>query len=194
MPVWAEKPGSPCKSGPGWYGTAIVPTPEMTRQSFAPLLLRLSIGPGFMVHGWTKISRGTAGFGELLAFRHVPLPHLNAVIGPYVELLGGLAIVLGAYLLIVAIPLVFTMLVAMIYVQGYYGYSSVNTLGLSAAGPIFGPPGVEINLLYIAGILSLMITGAGGLSIDALRQRRKNPANHKRLYSSQSIKTNETIE
>jgi putative oxidoreductase len=64
------------------------------------------------------------------------------------------------------------MLVAMLFVQGHYGFSAVKTVGLNAAGPVFGPPGIEINLLYVAGLVSLMLTGAGALSIDALRQKK----------------------
>ncbi len=142
-------------------------------QQLAPLCLRLIIGFGFMAHGWAKISRGTGGFEKLLTQAGVPFPHMNALIAPYVELLGGLAILLGAYVTIVAVPLIVTMLVAMCYVQAAYGFSSVKTIGLTPDGPLFGPPGYEINLLYIAGLLSLMLTGAGVLSVDAVRLRRK---------------------
>lgn len=143
-----------------------------TRQTIAPLLLRLIIGPGFIVHGMAKLSRGTAGFEKLLAFEHIPLAHLNALIAPYVEVVGGLAILAGAYVTITAIPLLITMLVATIFVQADYGFSAVKTIGLTAQGPQFGPPGVEINLLYIAGLVSLMLTGAGLLSIDHWRKHR----------------------
>ncbi|WP_379843434.1 DoxX family protein [Larkinella bovis] len=67
-----------------------------------------------------------------------------------------------------AIPLIGTMLVAMFTVHLNYGFSSVNTIGLTPNGPQFGPPGYEINLLYIAGLLSLMLTGAGVFSLDAV--------------------------
>jgi putative oxidoreductase len=66
------------------------------------------------------------------------------------------------------------MLVAMFSIQIHYGFSSVNTIGLTPAGPQFGPPGYEINLLYIAGLISLMLTGAGALSIDNWRLNRKS--------------------
>jgi len=64
------------------------------------------------------------------------------------------------------------MLVAMFTIQINYGFSSVKTIGLTPQGPVFGPPGYEINLLYIAGLVSLIITGAGALSIDALTVRK----------------------
>ncbi|MCY1534679.1 hypothetical protein D9M68_700600 [compost metagenome] len=61
------------------------------------------------------------------------------------------------------------MLVAMFTIHIHYGFSSVKTIGLTPQGPLFGPPGYEINLLYIAGLISLIITGAGVFSIDAIR-------------------------
>jgi putative oxidoreductase len=39
---------------------------------------------------------------------------------------------------------------------------------LTADGPQFGPPGYEVNLLYIAGLLALILGGAGRLSIAGL--------------------------
>ena len=145
---------------------------KVNKQEVAALLLRVTLGMGFMEHGWAKISRGTAGFEKLLAFEGVPLAHLNGMIAPYVELLGGLALIVGAYVVVVAVPLLITMLVALFFVQGHYGFSAVKTVGLSPAGPLFGPPGYEINLLYITGLVSLIFTGPGLWSVDAWRRRR----------------------
>jgi len=135
---------------------------------WAPLFLRLAIGFGCMAHGWAKLSRGPAGFEKLLTQIGVPFPHFTSWVVPITELAGGLAIFAGAFVTIAAVPLICTMLVAMFTVQINYGYSSVNTIGLTANGPLFGPPGYEINLLYIAGLIALMLTGAGVFSIDSL--------------------------
>jgi putative oxidoreductase len=137
-------------------------------RQWAPLFLRLIIGYGFMAHGWAKLSKGPAGFEKLLVQIGVPFPHITSWVSPLIELLGGLAIFLGVFISITAIPLIFTMLVAMFTIQINYGFSSVKTIGLTPKGPLFGPPGYEINLLYIAGLISLIITGAGIYSIDSL--------------------------
>ena len=137
-------------------------------RQWSPLFLRLIIGFGFMAHGWAKISHGPAGFEKLLVQTGVPFPHISSWIVPLIELFGGLAILSGFYVSVVAIPLIGTMLVAMLTVQINYGFSSVKTIGLTPHGPLFGPPGYEINLLYIAGLISLMLTGAGRYSIDSL--------------------------
>jgi putative oxidoreductase len=131
------------------------------------------LGVGFMVHGWAKWKRGPAAFAELLKQVHVPLPVANAWLVTVLEIFGGLALLIGAFVALVSIPLIFSMLGAMFTVNIKYGFSAVNTLGLTPEGPQIGPPGYEINLLYIACLVALILGGAGPLSIDALRSRRQ---------------------
>src|ERR1700754_2997135 len=150
---------------------------------WSPLVLRLIIGFGFMQHGWVKLSRGPAGFEKLLVLTGVPLAHINSWVGPFIELLGGFAIFVGAFTFIVSIPLIVTMLVAMFAIQLNFGFSSVKTIGLSPTGPLFGPPGYEINLLYIAGLISLMLTDAGIYSIDSIRGRTLHPRRHAKEFN-----------
>ena len=81
---------------------------------------------------------------------------------------------LGALVLLASIPLVASMVVAMFTIHVHYGFSAVNTIGLTATGPVLGPPGYEINLLYIGALLALALTGPGALSVDGwLRSRRR---------------------
>ena len=84
----------------------------------------------------------------------------------------SLAIFVGAFVEVVSVPLIVMMFVAMFTVHLKYGFSSINTIGLTQDGPQFGPPGYEVNLLYIAGLLSLILGGAGALSIDRLLSRK----------------------
>jgi putative oxidoreductase len=49
----------------------------------------------------------------------------------------------------------------------------MSEIGLTPEGPLLGPAGYEINLLYIACLVALIFGGAGPLSIDALRTRRR---------------------
>jgi putative oxidoreductase len=144
----------------------------LSRQ-WAPLPLRLVIGYGFVAHGWAKFSRGPAGFAKLLEQIGAPLPQVTARASMFIEILGGLAILAGAFVALVSIPMIVLMLVAMFTVHLRYGFSAINTIGLTPDGPKFGPPGYEINLLYIAGLLALILGGAGPFSIDRLLARRK---------------------
>ena len=142
-------------------------------QRWVPIPIRMILGVGFLVHGWAKWSRGPAAFAELLKQAHVPLPLANAWLVTLLEIFGGLALLVGAFVALVSVPLIFSMLGAMFTVNINYGFSAVNTIGLTPEGPQFGPPGYEINLLYIGGLLALILGGAGPLSIDALRSRRR---------------------
>jgi putative oxidoreductase len=143
------------------------------RVQWVPIPIRMILGVGFMVHGWAKWSRGPAAFAELLKQAHVPLPLANAWLVTLLEIFGGLALLMGAFVTIASVPLILSMLGAMFTVNIKYGFSAVNTIGLTPDGPQFGPPGYEINLLYIAGLVALILGGAGPLSIDALRRRRR---------------------
>ena len=140
---------------------------------WVPIPIRMILGVGFMVHGWAKWSRGPAAFAELLKQVDVPLPLANAWLVTLLEIFGGLALLMGAFVATVSTPLILSMLGAMFTVNIKYGFSAVNTIGLTTEGPQFGPPGYEINLLYIAALLALILGGAGALSIDSLRKRRR---------------------
>src|SRR5262245_66655237 len=85
-------------------------------QRWAPIPIRIILGVGFMVHGWAKWSRGPAMFAELLKQAHVPLPLANAWLVTLLEIFGGLALLMGAFVTIVSIPLIFSMLGAMLSV------------------------------------------------------------------------------
>jgi putative oxidoreductase len=139
-----------------------------------PLLpLRLIIGFGFLTHGLAKWNRGPANFGKLLQQIGVPLPTATAWMVTLLEIFGGLAVFVGAFVAIVSIPLIISMLVAMFTVHLRYGFSAINTIGLTPDGPKFGPPGIEVNLLYIAGLAALVLAGPTALSIDGWLAGRK---------------------
>ena len=138
-------------------------------QRWVPIPIRMILGVGFMVHGWAEWSRGPTAFAELLKQAHVPLPLANAWLVTLLEIFGGLALLIGAFVTIVSVPLILSMLGAMFTVNIKYGFSSVKTIGLTSEGPQLGPPGYEINLLYIACLVVLILSGAGPLSIDARR-------------------------
>ena len=150
---------------------------ETLWRQWAPLPLRLVIGYGFLAHGWAKLSRGQEWFARLLEQIGAPLPGVMAWVSTFTEILGGLAILAGAFVVVMSMPLIVMMLVAMFTVHLRYGFSAINTIGLTADGPQFGPPGYEVNLLYIAGLLALTLGGAGAFSIDRLLARKtQNPA------------------
>jgi putative oxidoreductase len=139
-----------------------------------PLLpLRVIVGAGFLAHGLAKWNRGPEKFGVLLQHLGVPFPSLMGWAGTMTELAGGFALLVGLAVAVACVPLVVMMLVAMFTIHVQFGFSAVNTVGLTAAGPQFGPPGYEINLLYIAALVALAVSEPTALSVDAwLRARR----------------------
>ena len=139
---------------------------------WALLPLRAVVGYGFLAHGLAKWNRGPANFGKLLHVLGVPAPVPTAWLVTLLEIFGGLAILAGVLVALVSIPLIVSMLVAMFTVHVRYGFSSINTVGLTPSGPVFGPPGYEIDLLYIACLIALAVLGPGPLSLGGwLRER-----------------------
>jgi putative oxidoreductase len=139
---------------------------------WSPIPLRLIVGYGFMQHGFAKLSRGPDAFASILQGMGVPDPHLMAWITILTELLGGLAVLLGALVTIVSVPMMAVLLVAMFKVHLPYGFSSIKLLAVTATGAKFGPVGYEVILLYVACLTALVIGGSGPLAIDGLIRKR----------------------
>ena len=68
---------------------------------WAPIPLRLIVGFGFIQHGFAKLSKGPETFAAILHALAVPAPHFVVWITILTELLGGLAILLGAFVSLV---------------------------------------------------------------------------------------------
>jgi putative oxidoreductase len=138
---------------------------------WAPIPLRLIVGYGFLVHGLLKLGRGVGVFAAALEGLGLPAPELLAWITVIVEVVGGLAVLAGAYMKWVSIPLVIVLLVALFTVHLQFGFSSIKFLAVTAAGPQFGKPGIECDLLYLACLATLLAGGPGPFAIDRWRQR-----------------------
>ncbi len=143
---------------------------------WAALPLRLIVGYGFVAHGYAKVMNGPDRFAASLHALGVPASHSMAWVTIVCELLGGLAVLLGAWIALVSVPLTAILLVAAITVHLPYGFSSIKLREVTSAGPQFGPPGYETDLLYIAALATLVMGGAGPLALDRLR-----PQNSRRI-------------
>src|SRR5512145_104480 len=135
--------------------------------------LRLIVGYGFIAHGLAKLSRGPSSFAHTLDALGVPAPDVMAWATIFVELIGGFAVLIGAFVSVASIPLAVVLLVAMFTVHLPYGFSSIKLVAVTGAGPQFGPPGYEVALLYLASLAALVVGGSGPLSIDGLLAPRK---------------------
>ena len=148
---------------------------------WAPIPLRLIVGFGFMEHGFAKLSKGPDAFAAILHALAVPAPHLMAWVTILTELLGGLAILLGAFVSLVSLPMAALLLVAIFTVHLPYGFSSIKLIAVTPAGAQFGPVGYECNLLYLACLVALVIGGSGPLSVDNCARRRIKDRDSKTL-------------
>jgi putative oxidoreductase len=105
-------------------------------------------------------------FAAVLQRLHVPAPHLTSWLTIVTELLGGFAILVGAFVPLASIPLAIILVVAIVTVHLPFGFSSIKLVAITNAGPQFGPPGSEVALLYIAALATLVLGGPGPWSVD----------------------------
>lgn len=133
--------------------------------------MRLIVGYGFMAHGWAKLARGPDQFAAILGALQVPAPEPMSWAVVTIELAGGLAVLLGVAIPLVAAPMIAVLMVAILTVHLPNGFSSIKLQSVDAAGAHFGQPGYETDLLYLAGILALVMGGSGPLSLARSRSR-----------------------
>jgi putative oxidoreductase len=137
-----------------------------TVNQWAAIPLRLIVGYGFIAHGYAKLSRGPETFAVILHTIGVPFPYLMAWLTSLIELIGGFAVLIGAFVPIVSLPMMVVLLTAMFTIHLPYGFFSVKLVEVTANGTKFGPVGYEVILLYLAGLVALAFGGAGPLSVD----------------------------
>jgi putative oxidoreductase len=82
------------------------------------------------------------------------------------ELIGGLAVLLGAFVPLVSLPLAGLLFVAILTVHLPYGFSSIKLMSVISGRAQFGPPGYEVDLLYLACLAALVLGGSGPMAID----------------------------
>ena len=125
-----------------------------------PLAVRLSLGAVFLGTGWGKLhnlGQVTSFFTEL----GIPFPAVQAAVVSGIELVGGTLIVLGLLTRFAAVPLLGTMVVAILTAKRpeIEGIRSLLAFEEST---------------YLAGFLWLTVAGAGKASLDALLFGRKS--------------------
>ena len=140
---------------------------------YAAVPLRVIVGYGFLAHGMAKWAKGPDAFAAILQATHVPAPHAMAWLTIITEVFGGLAILLGAFVTFVSVPMIVLLVVAIVTVHLPYGFSSIKLMKIVDGRAQFGPPGYECDLLYIACIVTLALCGPSPWSVDAYRLRKE---------------------
>lgn len=139
-----------------------------TRRAWWALPLRLMVGYGFMEHGYAKLARGPEVFVGILHALHMPFAPVFAWATILIELICGLAVLLGALVPLASVPMAIVLLVATVTVHLPNGFSSIKLLAITPAGAQFGPPGYETDLLYLACLIALVLGGSGPFSFDSI--------------------------
>ena len=139
-------------------------TSTLRRWSVMPL--RIVVGYGFLAHGSAKVMNGPDHFAASLHMLGIPASQIMVWMTIGFEILGGLAILIGTWIPVVSVPLAAILLVAAITVHLPYGFSSIKLRSVTQAGPQFGPPGHETNLLYLAPLATLVFGGSGPFTVD----------------------------
>jgi putative oxidoreductase len=130
---------------------------------YAALLLRLSLGVMFLAHVALKIFvfgvPGTVGF-----FQSLGLPAIVAYGVIALELLGGIALIVGFYAPYVALPLAVEMLATIVIVHGANGWLFTNKDG-----------GWEYPAFWAVALIVLFLLGDGAYALKPTSgaQRRR---------------------
>ncbi|MFL5307120.1 MAG: DoxX family protein [Polyangia bacterium] len=133
------------------------------RLSFVgPTLARLTVGLVFIGTGWGKL-HSLGDVTDFFASLHIPAPGFNARLAAATEFFGGIAVLLGLGTRLAALPLGFTMVVAILTAK------RGDITGLTAL------VGFE-EWSYLVFFIWLAVAGAGPLSLDALLSRRRDRA------------------
>ena len=145
-----------------------------SKASIGPIIVltRLVIGFGFLQHGYAKVINGPGHFADSLQGLGVPAPEIMSWITIAAELICGAAMLTGALVPLMCLPMTVILLVAMFTVHLPYGFSSIKLQAVTPNGITFGPPGYEVILLYLVSIFALFHSGAGPLSLDSLLRKR----------------------
>jgi putative oxidoreductase len=133
-------------------------SPVARLAGIAPLVVRVIVGVIMVAHGLQKLTQmGPGNFGgQVLAGLGVPLPELMGYMVTFVELLGGILLIVGLFSRLTALLLTIDLVVAILLVK----------LNVGLIAPQGSGAGAELDLALIAGLLVVLLAGPGRLSVD----------------------------
>jgi putative oxidoreductase len=122
------------------------------------LPLRVVVGLVFLMHGGQKLLVfGLGGTADIMDKLGLPLPVLCAAIVIAVELLGGLAILLGVFARLAGALLAFEMVVAIMVARWHGGF--------------FAPYGYEFEFTLLGACVTFALNGPGRMSLEDIWHR-----------------------
>ncbi len=118
------------------------------RINISLFLLRTGISLLMLTHGWPKFQKILAGdwaFGDPLGIGEAP----SLVLAVSAEFIGSILLILGLFTPLAVVPLIVTMIVAVVVVHGDDPF-----------------PRKELGLLYLIPYIVILINGPGSYSLD----------------------------
>jgi putative oxidoreductase len=135
---------------------------QSTLTTTALTILRVIVGFLFAAHGWQKFNEFTiAGTQASFTKMGIPAAEAAAPIVATLELVGGVALILGVLAKVFAALLALDMLGALFLVHAPAGVFAANG-------------GYELVLLLAAAALAVALAGAGRLSVDRVLFGRRS--------------------
>ena len=132
-----------------------------TQQNLALGFVRMIVGLVFVLHGAQKLFvyhyAGVVGAFHQMG---IPAPAFSAVLAMAAEFVGGLLLLSGLYTRLAAIPVAFTMVVAITQVHFHNGFFAQGG-------------GFEYPLTLLVATIALAIGGGGAFALDNLLVRKK---------------------
>lgn len=137
-----------------------------TNDNFSTTVLRIGIGITLMPHGAQKLfglfgGYGLEGTGKFMDSLGLHPGLLMATLAGSAEFFGGLALVLGLLTRPAAAVTAFTMIVAIFSVHFKNGFFLMNN-------------GYEYGFVLLVACVSLLVSGGGKFSIDAVLSKQAN--------------------
>ena len=136
------------------------------RSELFPVLLRIGAGLTFLFAGWSKLGNFSVPFFTTLG---IPLPGIAGPFITFLELIGGICLILGIGTRLFSLRLIGDMLVA-IFVGKMGGAQGFLALGLPG-----GWNAVRVEVMLLLTCVALIFTGPGKYSIENNLLKREIP-------------------
>ncbi len=129
--------------------------PFLSYVPYLALLVRVVIGATLMIHGYPKIKSSEQSANWM---KSLGMPGVSAVLAAILEFFGGLFLIVGLIVPVVALFLAIQFASIIMVKKSKMKASFVNPAGAS----------YEVDVLYLLFAVVLIVLGAGALSIDGL--------------------------
>lgn len=122
---------------------------------YLSLLIRVLVGGTMMIHGYPKVKSSEQSVNWM---KSMGIPGGTAVLAAILEFFGGLFLVIGLIVPIVAI----------LFAIEFASITVMKKIKMKASYVAPGKPSYEIDVVYLLFSIILIVLGAGALSLDGL--------------------------